>query len=387
MQIYKDRQFLVFDFEDGKTVKYDFATKKAIGKSGKVVNNLCSQLKGLTIDELCSYCTDIAYGNFLRFVKTNCSNRDVSNIGTVLSKVPEYARFEQIFSAGIQDLVDCEFKYTINDIPKPLIKLCREHKIKLSNFLLQFYKENSDAFLLAYKLDYMSLTEKDIYTILSAVKHEKEYYGAYQWQYVWAYKSPFNKLILKHKYNAKALLLYIDHLKTFEAMDDITHLLRELVDYADMMSELSPKFEKYPKHFLTTHQIASRNYNRLKAKFEEDKFKCRIDKSLERTFGVYRFYYPDSTQAIKDEATQQSNCVASYIDKVIDGQCHILFLRYKDRPDESLVTIEVRGGQICQALQKYNHPLTKEQKEVVEMWNKWQANKLKNNTKESESEE
>ena len=46
MFIYKDKQYLVFDFEDGKTVKYDFATKTAIGKSGKPVKNICSQLKG-----------------------------------------------------------------------------------------------------------------------------------------------------------------------------------------------------------------------------------------------------------------------------------------------------------------------------------------------------
>ena len=27
MKIYKEKQFLIFDFEDGRNVKYDFATK------------------------------------------------------------------------------------------------------------------------------------------------------------------------------------------------------------------------------------------------------------------------------------------------------------------------------------------------------------------------
>ena len=49
MKIYKERQFLIFDFEDGQMVKYDFATKTCIGKRGKPVSNLCSQLRGLTI--------------------------------------------------------------------------------------------------------------------------------------------------------------------------------------------------------------------------------------------------------------------------------------------------------------------------------------------------
>ena len=65
MKIYKDKQFLVFEFDDGKTVKYDFATKKAIGKKGKPVKNLKSQLQGLTIDQLCDCCTDEQYGKFL----------------------------------------------------------------------------------------------------------------------------------------------------------------------------------------------------------------------------------------------------------------------------------------------------------------------------------
>ena len=68
--------------------------------------------------------------------------------------------------------------------------------------------------------------------------------------------------------------------------------------------------------------------------------------------------------------------------KVIDGKCHILFLRYKDSPDKSLVTIEVRNNEIVQALQKYNHPLTREQQEVVEKWNKWWANKIKKESEE-----
>ena len=72
-----------------------------------------------------------------------------------------------------------------------------------------------------------------------------------------------------------------------------------------------------------------------------------------------------------------NNCVSSYIQRVIDGDCHILFLRLKDKPNESLVTIEVRNNKIVQALQKYNQPLTKEQQEIVDKWNKWRESKIK----------
>ena len=39
MKVYKEKQFLVFDFEDGKVVKYDFTTGKTIGKLGKKVDD------------------------------------------------------------------------------------------------------------------------------------------------------------------------------------------------------------------------------------------------------------------------------------------------------------------------------------------------------------
>ena len=42
MKVYKDKQYLVFDYENGKTVKYDFATKTAIGFKGKPVKDLKS---------------------------------------------------------------------------------------------------------------------------------------------------------------------------------------------------------------------------------------------------------------------------------------------------------------------------------------------------------
>ena len=374
MKIYKDKQFLVFDFEDGKNVKYDFATKTAIGKKGKPVANLCSQLSGLTIDELIDCCEDVQYGKFLRFVKSQggYSGRNIYNIGTILSRVPVYAKFEQLFSAGIENVADSNFKYSINDIPKSLIKLCKTHTINLSNLFLEFYKHNPDGYLLAYNLKYISLTDKDIENILTSSHHS-------EWNqetHCRDYFSTFNTLINEYGYTAKALMNYIDYCKTYEAINDMNFLLRELLDYASMMKQISPKFDKYPRHFLTTHKIACRNYSRLKEQFDEEEFKKHINKNMEHTFGDYTFIYPETTQDIKDEAVNQNNCVASYIKNVINGNCHILFLRKKDNPTKSLVTIEVRNNKIVQARRRFNDPVTREQQTVIDKWNNWYSRKI-----------
>ena len=386
MKIYKERQYLVFDFEDGKTVKYDFANKKCIGKKGKIVNNLCSQLSGLTIDELCDCCTDVQYGKFLRFVKKqgDFNHRGISNIGTILNRVPHFSNFEQIFSAGIDEIVDRRFAYTINDIPKGLIKLCKNHNIILSNIFLKFYKMNPDAYLLAYNLDYISLTDRDIYTILSHSTSVRIQDGEARYAYHYEDVSTFCNLIQEYHYTAKALLQYCDYCKTFEAIEDMNFLLREIKDYASMMAQISPRFDKYPRHFLTSHRIASRNYNRLKQEFIEEDFKKRISLDMEHTFDDYCFIYPKSTQDIKDEAVAQNNCVASYIEDVIKGRCHILFLRSKYNPEKSLVTIEVQNNRIIQARQRFNYPVTTEQQNIINKWNNWYSQYI---SKKSEKEE
>lgn len=361
---------MIFKYEDGsdREVKYDFATKTAIGIKGKPVRDLKSQLSGMTMSELIECCDDEKYAKFLDFVRRRYPNY-ISNIGTILSKVPQYSRFEQIFSAGFDDIIDSsDFTKTINDIPKSLIKVARNRKVKISDRFCDYWKKNPDAHYMAYQLEFMSLTDEDINLILKRDNYNYEN-GQYH------YYSYYNKLIENYGYNPKSLLLYLDTLKTFEAIDDMYYLLRDLEDYARMMSTISPRYEKYPRNFLTTHKIACRNYNRLKKEFSEEIFRTRINKDYECAFGDYQFIYPDSTQDIKDEAVSQNNCVASYIDKVIDGQCHIMFLRKKSKPNDSLVTIEIRDNKIVQARRRFNDPVTEEDQVAIDKWNKKFANK------------
>nr|DAF61666.1 MAG TPA: PcfJ like protein [Siphoviridae sp. ct1IF5]DAJ72778.1 MAG TPA: PcfJ like protein [Caudoviricetes sp.] len=373
MRVYKDKQYLIFDYEDGRTVKYDFATNTAIGIKGKPVKNLCSQLRGFYLEQLFDCCDDKQYAKFLRFIRNAESHSYlIDNIGTILDRVSKYAHFEQIFSAGLEDIITdrCHFQYSINEIPKSLIKLCKKYSIKISNEMVKYYKENQDAHYIAYTLDYFSLTLNDIYVIWS--KEDSRWNnnnGEIEWY------SFFNKLVNEYGYNAKDLWLYLDRIKTFEAIEDMDFLIRELYDYASLMRELSPKYDKYPKNFLTTHKIACRNYSRMKKEFSEELFRKRINKQYECSFGDYVFIYPKSTQDIKDESVQMSNCVSSYIDDVINGDCHILFLRKKNKPEESLVTIEVRNNRIVQARRRFNDDVTAEDQKAIDAFNKKFTNK------------
>lgn len=374
MRVYKEKQYLIFDFEDGRMCKYDFATKISIGIRGKEVKDLRGQLQGFSMSELFDCCEDQKYAKFLKFVQ-DCESEQygIYSIGTILDRIPHYARYEQIFAAGVDELIGSYdlpyyanrnrpleyFYYSLKDIPKSLIKLAQTHSFKLTNEIVGGYKEDPNAFVIAFNLEYITLDMNDILTIWQ-----------FGWQKYHESTSYFSRLVARFGYKPKDLWLYLDRIKTYEAIEEMKFLIKELYDYANMMQGISNKFDKYPRNFLTTHKIACRNYNRMMKEFSEELFRKRRNEKYECTFGDYTFIYPKTTQDIKDEAATQNNCVASYIDRVIDGQCHILFLRKKDRPQDSLVTIEVRNNKIVQARQRFNDPVSDEQQEVIDAFNK-----------------
>ena len=352
---------MIFDFEDGRTCRYDFAAKTSIGIKGKSVKNLQHQLQGYNLEQLWDCFEDKNYARFLRYIQKANSRYGMRNIGTILDNVPYYKNLEQIFSAGIEDIIYIsghDIDYTINDIPKSLIKIAKKHSIKISERLISHYKINPNAHLIAYNLDYMTLNDDDIFHVMIGTPSYRKDEPGY-----------FNRLITSYGYNGKALWMYLDRLKTLEALTDFDYIIREIYDYAKMMSAISDKYDKYPRNFLTTHKIACRNYNRLKKEFEEDVFKKRINKMYEVTYKDYIFLCPKCTQDIKDEAVMQNNCVASYIDKVINGECQILFLRKKSNPKQSLITIEIRNSRIVQALRKFNNPVTDEDQKAIDYFN------------------
>ena len=364
IKVYKDKQYLVFEY-DGKIVKYDLANKVGIGLKGKPVKGLQRQLKDIKIKDIIESCEDKNYSEFLKYIYKKYS-KYICNSGTFLSMINENKHLEQLFSSGLKaNQIPTNFKYSLNDIPKSLIKIAKEQEIKLSESLVKSWKHNVDAHYIAFQTDFISLTDENLIELFTYEKN----FGDYR---ISSYQSVFNHLIDVYNYNPKSLLMYIDSLITYEAIEGVRYIAIELYDYAKMMSTISNKFDKYPRNFLTTHKIACRNYNRLKQEFSEELFKKRIRTDYEGVYKGYQFVYPKSTQDIKDEAVQQNNCVASYIDNVINGKCHILFLRKRNNLDKSLVTIEVNTytETIVQAKGKFNRDTTEEENKVIEAWNK-----------------
>lgn len=110
----------------------------------------------------------------------------------------------------------------------------------------------------------------------------------------------------------------------------------------------------YSSYLKQTHDITSRNHKIKVQEEEEETFKSRYEdfKEYKTKDKEYMIIAPKNSSDLKKEGDTLNHCVASYIKRVIDGSCKILFLRRNK--EESLITIEVRNNRIVQVKGLHN---------------------------------
>ena len=84
--------------------------------------------------------------------------------------------------------------------------------------------------------------------------------------------------------------------------------------------------------------------------------------------GVYIFILPSSDEDMINESIQQNNCLAGYTTAHATGKTTIVFMRYADSPDKSLVTIERQGDQVIQKYRACNQPVSAMENAAIEEW-------------------
>lgn len=84
----------------------------------------------------------------------------------------------------------------------------------------------------------------------------------------------------------------------------------------------------------------------------------------------YTIITPKSVKEFQEESRQQGNCVLSnYCRRVADGETNIYFIRKKQSPDKSFITLEIQNGRIGSMLGKANSivpdPLYRQLYEII----------------------
>lgn len=77
---------------------------------------------------------------------------------------------------------------------------------------------------------------------------------------------------------------------------------------------------------------------------------------------------------LQNESKQQNNCVRTYAEKYAAGTCDIYFMRDVNKPQKSLVTVEVKNNRVVQSRIKNNNEPNENQ---IQFLQNWEQNVLK----------
>lgn len=147
--------------------------------------------------------------------------------------------------------------------------------------------------------------------------------------------------------------------------------ISEYYDYLNMQNQMYGKIkEKYPNNWLTSLQIMKGKFNAWKQLHADERFLNNMDKikELEYNDDKYCIIVPSKASEVVDEGAHLGHCVASYVDRIIEGETNILFMRKVDSKEESLVTIEYKNNEVCQYKGYGDRPVTEEENQFIEKW-------------------
>ncbi len=150
-----------------------------------------------------------------------------------------------------------------------------------------------------------------------------------------------------------------------------SNFFREYLDYLRMQKEFFGKVkDKYPEHFKTAHDVMALKVNlaRTAAQCENFAEQAETVKDLAYAAMGYCIVIPTEPKDLADEGINLSHCVGDYIDRVASGECHILFLRRRSTPEQSLVTLQLCGKRICQAQGVNRRNITEQERRFLIHW-------------------
>lgn len=161
---------------------------------------------------------------------------------------------------------------------------------------------------------------------------------------------------LKEYYTLGKFSNYVINETINQGYDRVYDFISELTDYLCMCKKDNIKPTLYSSYLKQTHDITSRNHKVIVEKENEEIFKSRYKDFRTYYNNGYIVMAPKDSTDLKKEGDNLNHCVASYIKRVIDGECLIYFLR-KDK-EESLITFEVRHNTIVQVRGLHNRKPT-----------------------------
>lgn len=187
-------------------------------------------------------------------------------------------------------------------------------------------------------------------------------------------------LVHEHNYDRVALASYIcEHMPRQGILlcqgNFDSNFMSWLVDYVNMNSQMGIQdYEKYPRSIKLAHDVAMINYDIRRMAIEDVKYaraKGMADRYAYSPEGEkYMVIAPPNVSSIIHEGTVMHHCVATYVPRVLECETIIMFMRSVEKPEESVITIEVRNGAVAQAKAAHNKAPNQDQQKFLDGYRK-----------------
>lgn len=159
-----------------------------------------------------------------------------------------------------------------------------------------------------------------------------------------------------------------------------------LADYIKMADKYGVKIDKYPSQLKRQHDILSKNVLALSVDSPEleERFKNSVDKykNVEKIISIkdvdddgneiikeFVFSVPRRIKDIVEEGTDLHHCVGSYSDRIINGLSRVVFLREKETPNKSFITIDIdEDYKLIEAKKAFNEDVDGIAKKALDKW-------------------
>ena len=175
--------------------------------------------------------------------------------------------------------------------------------------------------------------------------------------------------VFKENYSFSKFANYVINETINQGYSRLRDFIVELRDYLRMCKADNIKPTLYSSYLKQTHDITNRNHNVKVEQENEQIFQNRYKDFKPYKGKKYVVVAPKDSSDLKKEGDTLNHCVASYIKRVIDGECLIYFLRINK--DESLITFEVRHNDIVQVRGLHNRKPTENEVKALKDFAKY----------------
>ena len=138
----------------------------------------------------------------------------------------------------------------------------------------------------------------------------------------------------------KVCAYYLTRGKVWEYHNHSCEKLREYINLCRKMEKTPTKTNNFIKEYVET----KKDYELYKTKFDAElmrKSYAKHSKAWEFEYGDYVVVIPTVPTDIVDEGRNMHHCVGGYVDRVVEGNEYICFVRHKDTPDKCYITCQV----------------------------------------------